>query len=204
MKTCLRCEKEKDENQFGKDSRKPDGKRPYCKLCAKELTAAYRKSEDYCERERKLSRDYAREFKEDRREYRLEYESRPETRGKIRQASRLWRKRTPEKQIYYNAKFRSKHEGLAFNITPSDISIPEKCPALGIPLIAGAGVVTNNSPSIDQIEPGKGYIKGNVQIISHKANTMKSNATLAELRMLVSFMEKVEQERVLPSLAATV
>ncbi len=41
-----------------------------------------------------------------------------------------------------------------------------------------------NSPSLDRIDPTKGYVKGNVWIISSKANTFKSYATHEELKIL--------------------
>ena len=41
-----------------------------------------------------------------------------------------------------------------------------------------------NSPSLDRIDPTKGYVKGNVWIISHKANVFKSYATHEELKIL--------------------
>jgi hypothetical protein len=61
--------------------------------------------------------------------------------------------------------------------------IPIVCPILGIPIIKE---VTNKlgpkttSPSIDRIDNSKGYIKGNVQVISNKANVMKGNSTPEE------------------------
>ena len=86
-------------------------------------------------------------------------------------------------------KSRAKAKNLDFNITKSDIHLPNKCPILGIELHIGKGKSTPNSPTIDRIDSSKGYIKGNVQIISHRANTMKSDATLDEIRLLCTYME---------------
>lgn len=48
----------------------------------------------------------------------------------------------------------------------------------------------DNSASIDRIDNDKRYVKGNVWIISTKANRIKSNATLAELELLVSKLKE--------------
>jgi hypothetical protein len=74
------------------------------------------------------------------------------------------------------AKYRAKQKGLDFNITKEDIVIPDICPLLGTPM---------KSPSLDRIIPEKGYIKGNVWVISNRANTLKNDATLQELELLV-------------------
>lgn len=79
------------------------------------------------------------------------------------------------------AKSRAEHRGIEFNIEESDITIPERCPLLGIPLICGTKEDYNNSPSLDRIDNTMGYVKGNIWVISKKANTMKSSATLEEL-----------------------
>jgi len=100
--------------------------------------------------------------------------------------SRSYREKNPERIIQQHAKNRAKRKNLVFNIDVSDIQIPIICPILGIPIIKNisesrAKGPSSNSPSLDRIDNSKGYIKGNVTIISHKANTMKHNATPEEL-----------------------
>jgi hypothetical protein len=92
---------------------------------------------------------------------------------------------TPEYRMWYKTKkYVNKFpcRNREFSIEPSDIIIPKYCPYLEIELSTDAK--DRNKPhyfSIDRIDSNLGYIKGNVQIISKKANTMKSNATTEEL-----------------------
>jgi hypothetical protein len=78
-------------------------------------------------------------------------------------------------------KQRAAERNIPFDIEESDVVIPEFCPILGIPLFRSGKQATDNSPSIDRIIPMLGYTKGNVQVISKKANSMKSTATYDEL-----------------------
>jgi hypothetical protein len=80
-----------------------------------------------------------------------------------------------------SARCRAKQKGLPFNIQKADITIPILCPILGLPLDFNIGRRQDNSPSLDRIDNSKGYIKGNIQIISDKANRMKNNANREEL-----------------------
>lgn len=93
-----------------------------------------------------------------------------------------------------SAKQRAKTKGLEFDIDISDIPLPEKCPLLGIPLNTSFGRATDNSYSIDRIDSSKGYIKGNVWVISKRANTLKGNASLEELSLLVQNLEQKIKE----------
>jgi hypothetical protein len=72
----------------------------------------------------------------------------------------------------------------------SDIVIPACCPLLGIPLFQMRGRAGPNSPSLDRIDPTKGYVPGNVWVISWRANQIKPDATLQELKQIVIGLEK--------------
>ena len=92
----------------------------------------------------------------------------------------------PDRFLLSRAKSRAKKKGLEFNIDITDIDVPIICPILGIPIIkeykkGTKGGPSPNSPSLDRIDNSKGYVKGNVRVISHKANTMKHNATSLDL-----------------------
>jgi hypothetical protein len=89
------------------------------------------------------------------------------------------------------ARTRAKALGLEFNLEESDITIPETCPVLGMPLVFGRLTRNDNSPSLDRIDNTKGYVKGNVVVISMRANRLKNNGTLEELEALVAFYRKL-------------
>lgn len=92
-----------------------------------------------------------------------------------------------------NIRARCKKTGLECSIDVSDIPVPEICPVLGIPLVSGIGhgIRNNpNSPSVDRIDNSKGYIKGNVKVISMRANVLKSNATVEELESIINYIKE--------------
>jgi hypothetical protein len=66
------------------------------------------------------------------------------------------------------------------------------CPLLGIELtyINCTGNRTpQNYATLDRIDSTKGYVAGNIQIISFRANTIKGDATLEELKTIVKNWE---------------
>jgi hypothetical protein len=102
---------------------------------------------------------------------------------RISEAGKKSRSSNYEQHLLSSVKNRCKNRtGIECSITLEDIVIPEMCPYLNIPLtrIQGQGKVWSNA-SVDRIDPSKGYVKGNIQIISNKANMMKHNATHEEL-----------------------
>jgi hypothetical protein len=107
-------------------------------------------------------------------------------------------KETPtESKIFHACKKRAKEKGLDFTLRLEDIVIPSHCPMLGIPLFPTTGQAAHaNSPSLDRIDPRKGYTPENTIIISHRANTIKSNATPKELRLIADCIERLIAERI--------
>lgn len=96
-----------------------------------------------------------------------------------------YRKEHPRKYLLALAKRRAPAKGQEFSISMSDLpEIPEVCPLLGIVIDPYAEKLSHH-PSIDRIDSSKGYVPGNVQIISQRANMLKNNATLDELLCLV-------------------
>lgn len=97
----------------------------------------------------------------------------------------------PARVMLTTAKARAKKAGKDFSITLDDVPVPEFCPVLGTKLAVGNGGSTRNSPTIDRIDNTKGYIQGNVWVISRRANDLKADATLLELEALVTAIKKM-------------
>lgn len=66
------------------------------------------------------------------------------------------------------------------------------CPVFGFPLQFNSGGFRETSPSVDRIDSTRGYTLDNIQILSWKANRIKSYATVEELEAVVSFMKQGE------------
>ena len=101
--------------------------------------------------------------------------------NKEKLSRRAWSKTSNERRLVIWAQRRARKKGIPFSLKTKDVFIPESCPVLGIPLFTIGKRQTDNSPSLDRINPDLGYIPGNVQVLSNKANMMKSNATPEEL-----------------------
>lgn len=105
-----------------------------------------------------------------------------------------YRHKNPKKRMILSARARAASLGFEFSITEDDFEIPTNCPILGIELFVGSGRCGPNSPSLDRINSSIGYVPGNVQVISNKANTIKNNATLEELVIMGAWASEVINE----------
>lgn len=108
---------------------------------------------------------------------------------KIRQTEKLNRdwKVDAARLLYKNIKSRCKKIGREFSIELEDITIPEKCPVFGFDLKREDKQTWMCAPSVDRIDNSKGYIKGNVTVVSRRANILKKDATLEELEQLFNY-----------------
>lgn len=100
----------------------------------------------------------------------------------------------------YNMLYRAKKRAKAKDI-PCDVDLeylcsiaPDICPVLGVELLWDTTTKTKRgspqhaSPSLDRVDPNKGYVKGNVAIISNKANMIKCDAKLRELYAVADWL----------------
>ncbi len=102
---------------------------------------------------------------------------------------RQWRQGDPRGPMLVSARSRAKAKGLDFGITKADIPIPAVCPVLGIPIYPSEGRHGPNSPTVDRINPRRGYVKGNVRVVSYRANNLKSDMTEEECRLILKDLE---------------
>jgi hypothetical protein len=159
---CSKCKEVKGLDQFNTGNKK-NGKSSFCKTC-----------------DSKRGKEY----------YNL-----PENKKRFNELEYARRRANPEKTILRNIKNRANRSGIEFNLTIEDCNIPEICPVLGIPISYGVpkegnGKISDNSASVDRVDNTKGYIKGNVRIISYRANHIKTDATLQELEAIVKYIKE--------------
>ena len=120
---------------------------------------------------------------------------------KGKETKALWNAKNWERRRVKDAKNRARYLKIPFNltteyiksITPSDMI----CPALGIQMKVGGDYKNSmiRAPSLDRLIPELGYVKGNIAVVSTRANIIKRDATPEELMKVAKFYEKVFKEQ---------
>jgi hypothetical protein len=95
------------------------------------------------------------------------------------------------------ARARGRRRGLEATIQPEDLIWPSHCPVLGLKLdypersgMRGTQHAQPNWPSLDRWDSTKGYVPGNVFVISYRANTLKNSATYEEILKVAKYLSR--------------
>ena len=163
VKICKGCNRELPHSAFNKDNARPDGLRSRCRECA----AAYFQSK----------------YKD------------PEWKKQHNARSKQWREtlksEAPEDlwaiDATANAKQRAKRGAFLCDIDVDYVRslVVNTCPLLGLPIVYDQTKLSDRSPTLDRKNPALGYTRGNLAVISHRANRLKSDSTIEELEKLL-------------------
>jgi hypothetical protein len=157
------------------------------------------------EKRREYNREYREANKERIQEYKREWykankerlqERRDANKEKKQEYNREYLKTNVEMSMWHSCKKRAKKGNLPFDLTIEDLEVPEKCPILGLELKAGNDSSREISPSLDRIVPELGYVKGNIRVISLRANRLKSDASIEELEAILKYMKEHERDSI--------
>lgn len=159
-KTCRQCKAEKPVDDFHRDQTKPGGLSPVCKSCACENQRLYRNNN----REKVAAR---------KRKYYDTHEQ------KVKYHNRKYNKANRAKRLISNARDRATKRDLAFDLWDHLEHIKKRidigvCEMTGIAFDLDS-IRAFNSPSIDRIDPIKGYVYSNIRIIIHGMNCALGN-----------------------------
>lgn len=145
-------------------------------IASKAYHHAYRmrRKETHAERDKEYNRKWAKENPD-----------------RISAAQYRYRVKNPQKLLFLKSRARAAKAGVAFTIKQSDIVIPLRCPIFGF--LIDVGGLKDFSPSLDRIDNRFGYVPGNVQVISWRANRLKGDATLEEMVLLGKAAAKLKR-----------
>lgn len=104
-------------------------------------------------------------------------------------------RRNPADHMVRRAYARAMRKGLEFNVTVDDITpLPETCPVFGFLLEHSNGQQNPYAMSLDRIDNRKGYVVGNVVVISYLANRLKNDGTAEQHERIAEWMREQEQK----------
>ncbi len=210
-KTCTKCKTSKPLDKFYDNPRMRLGKQSRCKECQSKATKRWRQesTDSYLTSARRIVRRYKAYWRahnpyEETKEKACPHCKQPRSgldfdechavkdglQSWCRECSRTRLQKAPlAYSIFWVAKSRAKSKGIEFSLKVEDILVPPVCPVLGIPLYTNRGKAGPNSPSLDRIDNKRGYIPGNVRVISYRANILKGDASVEEVRKILAYME---------------
>ena len=106
--------------------------------------------------------------------------------------AKKWKEMNPHRAFFLAKRSHARQDGVEFTLDMDDLDWPTHCPVFGTLLLYNQGGRGNpNGASVDRIDNSRGYVAGNVAIISRRANTMKHNAGVEDIKALLKWLESV-------------
>lgn len=152
----------------------------------------------YTEKQRQQGRERANKYYYNNLEHVRQYEQDNKERRKTVRAvwetnnpdwRRNYRQSNLEQYLLTSARSHAKRDGIVCSITVEDIVIPEYCPVFGM-FLDRTGTIKDNAPSLDKVIPELQYVKGNVRVISWRANRLKHNMQLEEVQAIARYIKE--------------
>lgn len=171
VKVCKSCGRTLPYSAFNQDKAKADGRRNRCRECDAAYFQAKYADPEWRKLHTQRSKDRRKRLKSD-------------------DPMQLW-----AEDAVANAKQRARKYQLLCDIDLEHVRnlVVDTCPLLGLPILYAGSVVSDCSATLDRKNPTLGYTKGNIAVISHRANRLKSDSTIEELQLLlknlVNYME---------------
>lgn len=196
QKICVICLVNKKINEFKRNrqiciscrNRKIELKQKQLKECSfckkiKHISEFYKNRNNYCPFCKECHKNDTKKYRENWTQEQIKRE-----RNRCKEKSRILLVNKPKEVMVKAARQRAKEKGLEINITSDNFEIPKFCPVLGIKLKNGKGKTLPSSPSLDRINSNLGYTKGNIMVISWRANSLKRNGSIDEFQKIIEYM----------------
>ena len=201
-KKCCACQEVKLSRDFYKDKHRANKLSSKCRDCAKQSALEWKRQNPQKVREsrrkgyqrnKSQELEYAKQWRENNTDRIRQYyqENKEAIKEKRKGKSNLLR------EMFRNAKHRASDNCLPFDLTIEymETIATDHCPVTGELLdwdlqFSQEGKRNPYAPSLDKIVPSLGYVQGNVAIISHRMNTLKSDMTLEQLNQLIGYVQR--------------
>lgn len=172
-KVCSKCGKELSLGSFYKNG---DGYRPECKKCKQKAEAARRSKNVEVARAKERERYH---------------KNRDKNIASMKRYRNTLKETNYFKFFVMNKKKAALMAGLSWDLDEEYLRkiFTGICPVFGCSIHAG-GTKDDYKAELDRLVPSKGYIKGNVRWISSRANRLKSDMSIDELKKILKYMEE--------------
>ena len=118
-----------------------------------------------------------------------------------REKTKIWKEKNSNRYwagtAVKSARRRAKIKGIPFNLTIYYLLgiVTDRCPVFNTEFkFSGNKFARDESPSLDRIDPTKGYVEGNVVVISSKANNIKSAYKSTDIYRVAKWLQDIEDK----------